>query len=41
MESGLPAMINGLADLLEGNRSNFEMVDNQIAQTIRDGGQQG
>ncbi len=41
MESGLPAMINGLADLLEGNRSNFETVDNQIAQTIRDGGQQG
>ena len=41
MESGLPAMINGLADLLEGNRSNFETVDNQIAQAIRDGGQQG
>ena len=37
-EKGLPAMIEGLADLLEGNRSNFENVDNQIAQSIRDGG---
>ena len=41
MESGLPAMINGLASLLEGNRDNFEKVDDQIAQSIRNGGQQG
>lgn len=40
MESGLPAMINGLASLLEGNRENFEKVDDQIAQSIRNGGQQ-
>ena len=40
-ESGLPAMINGLASLLEGNRDNFEKVDDQIAQSIRNGGQQG
>lgn len=41
LESGLPAMINGLASLLEGNRDNFEKVDDQIAQSIRNGGQQG
>lgn len=41
MEAGLPAMINGLASLLEGNRDNFEKVDDQIAQSIRNGGQQG
>lgn len=40
-EAGLPAMINGLASLLEGNRDNFEKVDDQIAQSIRNGGQQG
>ena len=39
MEGGLPAMIKGLADLLEANRKNFEDVDVQIAQSIRDGGQ--
>ena len=38
MEAGLPAMINGLASLLEGNRDNFEKVDDQIAQSIRGGG---
>lgn len=41
IETGLPAMINGLASLLEGNRDNFEKVDDQIAKSIRDGGQQG
>ena len=39
MEGGLPAMIKGFADLLEANRKNFEDVDGQIAQSIRDGGQ--
>ena len=39
MEGGLPAMIKGLADLLEANRQNFENVDGQIAQSIRDVGQ--
>lgn len=34
-ESGLPAMIKGLATLLEGNRSNFEKVDTKIAESIR------
>jgi hypothetical protein len=34
-EKGLPGMIKGLADLLEGNRSNFEKVDSQIASSIR------
>jgi len=38
LENGIPAMINGLASLLEGNRSNFENVDDQIAQSIRNGG---
>lgn len=41
LENGLPAMIKGLAALLEGNRSNFETVDAQIAESIRNGGQQG
>lgn len=41
LENGLPAMIKGLAALLEGNRSNFETVDTQIADSIRNGGQQG
>lgn len=35
---GLPAMIIGMATLLEGNRKNFEDVDSQIAQSIRNGG---
>lgn len=35
---GLPAMIKGMASLLEGNRKNFEDVDDQIAQSIRNGG---
>lgn len=39
-ENGLPAMIKGLATLLEGNRKNFEDVDKQIADSIRNGGQQ-
>lgn len=39
MDSGLPGMIDGLAKLLEGNRDNFEKVDDQIAQSIRGGGQ--
>lgn len=39
-EKGLPAMIKGLASLLEGNRQNFEDVDKQIADSIRNGGQQ-
>ena len=30
-------MINGLATLLDANRTNFESVDEQIAQSIRDG----
>lgn len=38
MEAGIPAMIKGMADLLEANRDNFEKVDTQIAQSIRDGG---
>lgn len=36
-ESGLPAMIKGVATLLEGNRSNFESVDSKIADSIRKG----
>ena len=39
MEGGLPAMIKGLVDLPEAIRKNFEDVDGQIAQSIRDGGQ--
>lgn len=39
LESGLPAMIKGMSALLEGNRDNFEKVDDQIAQSIRNGGQ--
>lgn len=39
-DKGLPAMIKGLATLLEGNRKNFEDVDKQIADSIRNGGQQ-
>ena len=39
MKEGLPGMIDGLASLLEGNRENFEKVDDQIAKSIRDGGQ--
>lgn len=35
---GLPAMINGMAKLLESNRENFEKVDSQIAESIRSGG---
>ena len=34
-EKGIPGMIKGLGDLLEGNRSNFEKVDSQIASSIR------
>lgn len=41
MKEGLPGMIDGMASLLEGNRDNFEKVDDQIAKSIRDGGQQG
>jgi len=37
-EEGLPAMIKGLASLLEGNRQNFEDVDAKIAESIRGGG---
>lgn len=36
-KSGLPAMIEGVATLLEGNRSNFESVDSKIADSIRNG----
>lgn len=36
-EEGLPAMIKGLSGLLEGNRKNFEDVDDQIAKSIREG----
>lgn len=36
-ESGIPGMINGMASLLEANRDNFEKVDAQIAQSIREG----
>ena len=36
-ESGIPGMINGMASLLEANRENFEKVDAQIAQSIREG----
>lgn len=39
MDGGLPGMIMGLSTLLESNRQNFEDVDGQIAQSIRDGGQ--
>lgn len=39
MDGGLPGMIMGLSTLLESNRQNFEDVDGQIAQNIRDGGQ--
>ena len=39
MDGGLPGMIMGLSTLLESNRHNFEEVDGQIAQSIRDGGQ--
>ncbi len=39
MDGGLPGMILGLSTLLESNRQNFEDVDGQIAQSIRDGGQ--
>ncbi len=39
MESGLPAMVKGMADLLEANRANFEEVDAQIAASIRGGGE--
>jgi hypothetical protein len=35
MESGLPAMVKGMAELLEANRANFENVDAQIAASIR------
>ena len=38
-ETGMPAMIQGLSDLLEGNRANLENVDGQIADSIRGGGQ--
>ena len=31
----LPAAIKGMADLLEANRSNFEEIDRQIANSIR------
>ena len=39
LDGGLPGMILGLSTLLESNRHNFEEVDGQIAQSIRDGGQ--
>ena len=39
LEEGLPAMIKGMSSLLEGNRSNFETVDGQIVESIRNGGQ--
>lgn len=32
---GIPGMIQGMSDLLEGNRKNFEDVDSQIAASIR------
>ena len=38
IEAGLPAIVKGMADLLEANRKNFEDVDGKIAQSIRDGG---
>lgn len=38
MEAGLPGLVKGMSDLLEANRKNFEDVDNQIAASIRDGG---
>ena len=37
-EEGIPAMIKGLG---EANRKNFEDVDKQIADSIRNGGNQG
>lgn len=37
METGLPAMVKGMADLLEANRANFESVDAQIAASISGG----
>ena len=37
MDSGLPAMVKGMADLLEANRANFENVDAQIAASISGG----
>lgn len=40
-EEGIPAMIKGLGALLEANRKNFEDVDKQIADSIRNGGNQG
>jgi hypothetical protein len=33
----LPSFIKGMSDLLEGNRSNFESVDQQIASSISGG----
>lgn len=33
----LPKAINGMADLLEANRENFEKVDKQIADSISGG----
>jgi hypothetical protein len=31
----LPAAIDGMSKLLEGNRENFEKVDQQIADSIK------
>ena len=36
-KGGLPGVIGSLATLLEGNRTNFEKVDSQIADSIRNG----
>ncbi|MBE5880155.1 MAG: hypothetical protein E7288_09315 [Lachnospiraceae bacterium] len=35
VSTDLPAAIKGMSDLLEANRSNFEEVDRQIANSIR------
>lgn len=34
----LPAAVDGMSKLLEGNRDNFEKVDAQIAESISGGG---
>jgi len=33
----LPSAVQGMSDLLKGNRENFEQVDDQIAQSIAGG----
>lgn len=34
VETDLPTAVKGMSDLLEGNRSNFESVDSQLASSI-------